>query len=66
MIEKQIERLSAEEQRLLEIASVAGVEFSACATTKIKHKKCIFRVKNVRSMALPTKNFNAKHFHTKY
>ncbi len=31
MIEKQIERLSAEEQRLLEIASVAGVEFSAAA-----------------------------------
>ena len=31
MIEKQIERLSAEEQHLLEIASVAGVEFSAAA-----------------------------------
>jgi predicted ATPase len=29
MIEKQFERLSAEEQRLLEVASVAGVEFSA-------------------------------------
>ena len=29
MIEKQFERLSAEEQRLLEAASVAGVEFSA-------------------------------------
>jgi predicted ATPase len=31
MIEKQIERLSAGEQRLLEIASVAGIEFSAAA-----------------------------------
>ena len=31
MIEKQIEHMSAEEQHLLEIASVAGVEFSAAA-----------------------------------
>ena len=29
MIEKQLDRLSPEEQRLLEVASVAGVEFSA-------------------------------------
>jgi len=29
MIEEQIERLSTEEQRVLEVASVAGVEFSA-------------------------------------
>jgi tetratricopeptide (TPR) repeat protein len=29
MIEEQIHRLSAEEQRLLEVASVAGIEFSA-------------------------------------
>jgi tetratricopeptide (TPR) repeat protein len=31
MIEKQIERLSPEEQRVLEVASVAGVKFSAAA-----------------------------------
>ena len=31
MIEKQIDRLSVEEQRLLEAASIAGVEFSAAA-----------------------------------
>jgi predicted ATPase len=31
MIERQIERLSAEERRVLEVASVAGVEFSAAA-----------------------------------
>ena len=31
MIERQIERLSAEEQRVLEVASVAGAEFSAAA-----------------------------------
>lgn len=31
MIEKQIERLSLEEQRVLEVASVAGVKFSAAA-----------------------------------
>src|SRR5205823_7360469 len=29
MVEKQFERLSAEEQRLLEVSSVAGMEFSA-------------------------------------
>ena len=31
MIEQQVERLSIEEQRLLEVASVVGVEFSAAA-----------------------------------
>jgi class 3 adenylate cyclase/tetratricopeptide (TPR) repeat protein len=31
MIEQQLERLSAEEQRVLEVASVAGMEFSAAA-----------------------------------
>ena len=31
MIEKQIERLGPEERRVLEVASVAGVEFSAAA-----------------------------------
>ena len=31
MIEQQVERLSAEERRVLEAASVAGVEFSAAA-----------------------------------
>ena len=31
MIEQQFERLSAEEQRVLEVASVAGVDFSAAA-----------------------------------
>lgn len=31
MIEKQIERLSADEQRLLEVAAVAGAEFSAAS-----------------------------------
>ncbi len=31
MIEQQLERLSAEEQHVLEVASVAGVEFSAAA-----------------------------------
>ena len=31
MIEQQLERLNAEEQRVLEVASVAGVEFSAAA-----------------------------------
>jgi predicted ATPase len=31
LIEKHIERLSSEEQRVLEVASVAGVEFSAAA-----------------------------------
>src|SRR5207247_3394671 len=31
MIEKQLERLSPEDQRVLEVASVAGIEFSAAA-----------------------------------
>jgi predicted ATPase len=31
MIEKQIDRLSAEDQRMLEVASVAGAEFSAAS-----------------------------------
>jgi DNA-binding winged helix-turn-helix (wHTH) protein/predicted ATPase len=31
MIERQIERLSAEDRRMLEVASVAGMEFSAAA-----------------------------------
>ena len=31
MIEKQLDRLSPEEQRVLEVASVAGAEFSAAA-----------------------------------
>ena len=35
MIEKLIDRLSADEQRALEVASVAGVEFSAAALGKL-------------------------------
>ena len=31
MIEKQLDRLSPEEQRVLEVASVAGAQFSAAA-----------------------------------
>ena len=31
LIERQLERLSPEEQQVLEVASVAGVEFSAAA-----------------------------------
>jgi len=37
MIEAQIERLSAEEQRMLEVASVAGVTFSAASVAAAAH-----------------------------
>src|SRR5207249_3485097 len=35
MIEKQIERLSPQDRRVLEVASVAGAEFSAAAVAAV-------------------------------
>ena len=39
MIEKQVERLTAEERRLLEVASVAGAEFSTAAVAAALGKR---------------------------
>ena len=45
-----------------EIFIVVKIFSYACATTKIKHTKYIFRVKNVCSMALPRKKFKREIF----